>query len=163
MFKQVGGSYPRIAMLFSSNKFLQSCFLQNPVVTQTLLLKFQGLASNAFIFLSSKTTRSRFRTVLETFSCWKPLPVALKGKMLETTFSQLFKDPANYKSKNKPLYSTVSFHHVLKWPKRTLNTENSPILFALFVCLKAQEDLPSVPWIEKSTGTRLSAMQRLLG
>lgn len=51
-------------ILFSSNKFPEQCFLQYPVVTQTLLVMFQGLASNAFIFLSSKTTRSRFRTVL---------------------------------------------------------------------------------------------------
>ena len=45
-------------------------------------------------------------------SWWKPLPTALKGKMLETPLFQLFKDRANYKSKNKPLYSTVSdaFH-----------------------------------------------------
>lgn len=124
-------------------------------------------------------------------SWWKPLPTALKGKMLETPLFQLFKDRANYKSKNKPLYSTVSdaFHltrispeirpfpshlklsfkdllctistfqgkNCLKCLERTLRTEKSSILVALFLCLKAQEDLPSVPWIEKSTGTRLSA------
>jgi len=53
--------------------------------------------------------------------------------------------------------STFQGKNCLKCLERTLRTEKSSILLTLFLCLKAQEDLPSVPWIEKSTGTRLSA------
>lgn len=68
--------------------------------------------------------------------------------------------PSHLKLSFKDLMCTISTFqgkNCLKCLERTLRTEKSSILLTLFLCLKAQEDLPSVPWIEKSTGTRLSA------
>lgn len=69
------------------------------------------LSSNAFIFLSSKTTRSRFRRVL-------------------------------HKAEPETVANEV---HVEKPLKKASHL------------LRAQEDLPSVPWMEKSTGTLLKS------
>jgi len=67
------------------------------------------LSSNAFIFLSSKTTRSRFRRVL---------------------------------------------HKAARYPRK--RGVEKPLKKASHL-LRAQEDLPSVPWMEKSTGTLLKS------
>lgn len=102
----VGESYPRIAMLFSSNKFqkwkfspISSCY--SNTIAQ---VSWPGLKCIHFLVIEDHPVSlpncpgGSPSQLLWKERCWR----------LETPLSQLFKDPAYYKSKNKPLYSTVS-------------------------------------------------------